>query len=112
MKIKIIDLLNMISKGEEIPNKIKYEDTTFTLYINEENRHYYQDDECKYFLFKVSCLNDLNDEVEILEEKGIPEKINCWYNYNGTDDKELTKIMLDELKDKYNEIIDYLKSKG
>ena len=49
---------------------------------------------------------------EIEEEKKIPEKINVWYEFNSTYDKELTKIMLDELKDKYNEIIDYLQSKG
>lgn len=46
------------------------------------------------------------------EEKKIPEKISVWYEFNATYDKELTKIMLDELKDKYNEIIDYLQGKG
>lgn len=106
--MKIIDLLNKIANGEEVPKKIKYD----------YNEWEYDEKAKTYYCGTCTLLNKykflyLNDEVEIIEEeKKIPEKINCWYNYNGTDDKELTKIMLDELKDKYNEIIDYLQSRG
>ena len=61
------------------------------------------------------CRNELHTaggyiwkfKSKIEEDKKI-ERIDVWYNYNGIDDKELTKIMLDELKDKANEIIDYI----
>ena len=40
MRIKIIDLLNMISKGEELPKRIKYDDkitSTYSLNTFNEN---------------------------------------------------------------------------
>lgn len=107
MKVTMYELLGMIKDGKA-PKKIKYENREYYLY---DNKSYLSTDKTR--IFDKIYFTDLNIEVEIIEEpKGIPEKIDCWYNYNGTDDKELTKIMLDELKDKYNEIIDYLKSKG
>ena len=54
--------------------------------------------------------------VHCEEEKKIPEKIDIWYSLKGTvneeDMKEMITIMFEELKDKYNQLIDYLKSKG
>lgn len=114
MKTTIYELLGMVKDGKA-PKKIKYDGQEYkiTKILLQDNNYYFnyinEDMEC---IFPINT-NHLNDEVEILEEpKGIPEKINCWYNYNGIDDKELTKIMLDELKDKINEILDYLESKG
>ena len=110
--MKVIDLLNKIANGEEVPKKVKYKGLYWEY---DKNYDDYRDneDDWVFGMSNYDITRMLNNEVEILEEsKGIPKKINCWYNYNGTDDKELTKIMLDELKDKYNEIIDYLESKG
>ena len=104
--MKIIDLLNKIANGEEIPKKIKV-----------DNRFYYEyDEDIDYrskdgtYLFDTYIQinkEDMNMEVEILEEeKKIPEKIK---------DKYCSQISKVELAQKYNEILDYLdylKSKG
>ena len=64
--MKVIDLLN--TPLNELPQKIKAEDKTYTLFIDEDtNYHYYQDDKCKYFMFSISCFEELNEEVEIID---------------------------------------------
>jgi len=111
-KIKIIDLLNMISKGEEVPKKIYYKGDIWYLEQDFSNRlPYYKNgynmdnllsgEEKDYFS------QSLNDEVEILEEKKIPEKIDNNYFLGLNDTAEIL-----ELYQKQCEIIDYLKSKG
>ena len=72
-KIKVIDLLNMISKGEEVPRKIKIKNVIYEyigyMYCTEKAN--YQDIED--YLFGKWNFNILNEEVEIIEE---PKKIN------------------------------------
>lgn len=74
--MRIIDLLNKIAKGEEVPKKIKHEDCIYILHINEDNLIYYQQENCKYFMFEIKCLSNLNDEIEIIEEEKEIEEIN------------------------------------
>ena len=65
--LKIIDLLNMISKGN-IPNKIKYEDKIFIL----ENMEYGKEYQCKEDDIIVVLdidINCLNEKIEILSEQ-------------------------------------------
>lgn len=108
-KLKVIDLLNMISRGEEVPKKIIFFNEMFI--FNEDNCNFlykYQKGKCQLF----ACCS-LNDEVEIIEEnkeeKKIPEKITmCTSGIMGFDGVE---NITTELKDKINEIIDYLESK-
>ena len=99
--MKIIDLLNKIANGEEVPKKIKIKDEIWIYdeidYIASDNRGY---------LFEVhtrtNC-QDLNEEVEILEEE-MPEKI---------EEIEVSMSIGEKIcANKINEIIDYLKSKG
>ena len=72
-KIKIIDLLCLISNYEEVPSKIKYEDEIFTFSgYNSASKNYKNELED---LFEVLDGSMLNDEVEILddeEDKDIP----------------------------------------
>ena len=63
--MKIIDLLNRIAKGEEVPNKIKYLDEIYE-YSNND-KFYYQNGFSMYRDF-YSEGNCLNDEIEIIEE--------------------------------------------
>lgn len=100
--MKIIDLLNKIANGEEIPKYIKYydilhqkEDTMMCCYNN--------------IIYKLdNDIIDLLDEVEILEEeKKIPEKLPI---YDCTD--AYSKFDINDNRKAINEIIDYLKSKG
>ena len=138
-KIRIIDLLNKIANGEEVPKKVRYNDelydteisNNFSLMIYEATGKMCDDGEVQLFL---------NDEIEILEEeKKIPEKHinNCgdliilgqqdnWtQKFNiKTKEMETTGIELNsyvfeainenfkDIENKIYEIIDYLKSKG
>lgn len=118
--MKIIELLNKIANGEEVPKKIKYRGTIWYLEQDFSNRlPYYKNGydtnnlltgrERDYFS------HSLNDEVEIIEEeKKIPEKLDI--KLNSDDENKVncyraTNLECD-LAFKINEIIDYLKSKG
>ena len=104
-KIKIIDLLNMISKGEEVPKKIRYEEYYYELkeYYNENWKQW----EYGYKTFTGGYLNIwrkdvLNDEVEIIEKKEMCHKCHKYpAEYNQTycefclgigEDKKIKKI--------------------
>ena len=69
--MKIIDLLNRIANGEEVPKKIKYDDIEYkiTKVMLEDNKYWKnyinEDMEC---LYPINT-NYLNDEIEILEEE-------------------------------------------
>lgn len=103
-KIRIIDLLNKIANGEEVPKEIMY-----------DNQDFYWCEPCKIYerfgdakdLYNL--LDNLNDEVEIIEEEHkIPEKLS---EYADIYADIITKWSCNEekLKNKINEIIDYLK---
>ena len=105
-KIRVIDLLNKIANGEEIPKKIKWGE--FILVWEELGFHDYKFlDTGDHFLYQGFAASVLNDEVEILEEeKKIPEKIE-------KEEIEISMAIGEQIcANKINEIIDYLKSKG
>ena len=110
--IKIIDLLNKIANGEEVPRAIKLEEHEY--WYNETEQDYYEGMGYEYeYLFKNLRTCWLNDKVEILEEpKKIPEKL--YYCAMDTDNKEIRFLIknINGLVDKINEILDYLESKG
>ena len=66
--MKVIDLLNKIAKGEEVPKKIVWHEVVFD-YIDGD---YFNDNGCSLFRHDediYSLLNMLNDEVEVIEEE-------------------------------------------
>ena len=75
MKIKVIDLLNKIANGEEVPEKIKIKNVIYEyrgyMYCTEKAN--YQDIED--YLFGKWNFNILNDYAEIIEEPKKIEKI-------------------------------------
>ncbi len=117
-KMTVIQLLNKIANGEEVPKKIKvgnkiYNYETFNIgkgdnYFTaewEEVKGYRINYDGTYYYLEIRDYN-LNDEVEILEEeKKIPEKL-----YGIVNPKEgITKVPNNEqLMFKINEIIDVL----
>ena len=114
-KIKIIDLLNKIANGEEVPKKIKINNIVYEyrsyMYCTEKAN--YQDIED--YLFGKWNFNILNEEAEILEdEKKIPEKIEpLQKDYMTLDDIKFTFSNSEMIiVNKINEILDYLKSEG
>ena len=123
--MKIIDLLNKIANGEEVPKKIKYYGDIFQFIgYNSASKNYYSEHDD---LFEVLDGSVLNEEIEIIEEeKKIPEKMGLFeiQEQELSEIDENTKLTLDYKKvskefsnihKKIEEIIDYLdylKSKG
>ena len=112
MKIKVIDLLNKIANGEEVPEKIKIKNVIYEyrgyMYCTEKAN--YQDIED--YLFGKWNFNILNDYAEIIEEPKKIEKLdikqeknikNNWkWKCNGYNISTPQKIMADKI----NELID------
>lgn len=109
--MKVIDLLNKIANGKA-PKYIKYNDNNYYLY---NNCSYLRMDKSRFF--DSVFFNELNDEVEIIEEKEekeVPKKIPYQFsldyiycNINETAKEEINKA-INDMYDKINEIIDYL----
>lgn len=112
--MKIIDLLNKIANNEEVPDAIKWGCHDFKWLIDE----YIAKDEYgepSLLNYLSRCPNMINDEIITFyktDEKKIPEKLEDYYlDKKGECPIELT-IYEQILRDKINDIIDYLKSKG
>jgi hypothetical protein len=94
--VKIIDLLNKIANGEEVPYKIKYNERIFE--YAEEIKWYLRDDmKCELSNSK-KCLND---EVKIIEEDKKIKKLEY-------DEHIVNDLLIADLYTKINEIIDKL----
>lgn len=79
--IKVIDLLNKIANGEEVPIEIEYRNKRYVL--NRTCKQYYEKGEGSYLDNKLAFKNTieyefygdfLNDEVKIIEEQIIEEQ--------------------------------------
>lgn len=110
--MKVIDLLNKIANGEEVPKKIKY-DTKNYYFRNYDYKEYnikndYIDEQTSF----IECIDffKLNDNIEIIEEDKpikevkLPKKLLMHYNDNVEEE-----IMLNRAR--INMILDYLKAK-
>lgn len=115
MKTTIYELLGMIKDGKA-PKKFIYDNQLFIL---DEEDNVYRSHLGNRFGAMYQLDIKLNDEIEILEgtleeEKKIPEKLDKYADVSGDLACEWT-FGEKKLKDKVNEIIDYLdylKSKG
>ena len=103
--MRIIDLLNKIANGEELPKKIKYDgyEWIFCKELNDYKKEY---DEYTDWLFEeYNLINCLNDEIEIIEEDKPIKKLKLYTNYEILEDNIRTTR---EICFKINEIIDRL----
>lgn len=96
-KIKIIELLNKIANGEELPKSIKYYGFIWQLH----NGNYVENGQRMLEDYLANgIVESLNDYVEILEDN--TEDIEELPDYNYS---------IKENRDKINEIIRYIKRK-
>lgn len=65
-KIKVIELLNKIANGEDLPKRIKIQDYVFEL--SKDYEHYYYNEDVEITHLINHNFSNLNDEVEILED--------------------------------------------
>lgn len=108
--MKVIDLLNKINKGEEIPKKVKYEDTIFAYDKDRKEYIYELDDWCsETILFKITnehthFIQDLlKAEVEVIEENKEIEEIDTTKIFEFTMDSVFE--WNNEMEDKINELV-------
>lgn len=117
-KIKVIDLLNMIANGEEVPERIKCNHYEFKW--NRDLKRYYHISSSATLGGGLSLDGILNDEVEIIEDKPTNEieKLDTrieqnikgnykWVVYNR-DSKYTLSTPQKIIANKLNEIIDVL----
>ena len=108
-KIKVIDLLNMISKGEEVPKRIRLFGDEFKIEDNEYYSVYTSELLISYF-GEDYLRAELNDEVEILDEPKKIEKISWGEKENlamyFTTSEEILARRTEKLKSSLNELID------
>ena len=115
--MKIIDLLNKIANGEEVPKKIKWENIIYAYseYDKDYLEYPFSDEEYRgLFDMRDSILTQfLNDEVEIIEEPKKIEKIarcdDVKMTHNGelykpTENEEILRIKVNELIDEVNKL--------
>ncbi len=125
MKITIYELLGLVKDGKA-PKTIKSEGHYYN--YNELEKDYYVGMGCDYeYLLANTSVKGLDDEIEIIEdtpkeENKIPMKI-YWdigdstytstiYNREHKINRDNFEELSNMYRQKINEIIDYLKSKG
>lgn len=103
--MKVIDLLVKISKGEELPKEVIYNQEKYTYKETSYGYDYINENYGGTGLFKGWCIDKiLNDEVIVIEEEKEIEKLNL-------DTDELLKNVVITAQDyviegKINELID------
>lgn len=112
--MKVIDLLNKIANGEEVPKKIRIDHWCYKFEWIEHESNYYDKHED---IDLMSCLSmdeeELNYEVhEIEEEKKIPEKLDVLIEIKSKDKIGALTNEVSEIQRRFNQLIDYFKSKG
>lgn len=124
-KLTIIQLLNKIAKGEEVPKKIKYKEDIYEYYKSSETIDYrYLDEETQGYGYLSSCIDYdtfscLNDEVEVIEDNKKIEKISwkekeslAGFIRNDNDKLDILARRTEKLKKSLNEIIEVLNDKN
>ena len=105
MKIKIIDLLNAIAEGKELPEKFMYKGHLY--YRQKMKGICYRCDELNEIFEECLVLEDLNDTIEIIEEPKKIEKITVREKTLGFPNGEWTARNMDKaFAIKINELID------
>jgi len=96
--MKIIELLNKIANGEDVPEKFRFAGQIF------EKQGSYIEDEDGDSIFASMCtdFSNINEEIEIIEEdiKRLPNAVHEPHNF------EEVVYIVEDLANKINEIID------
>lgn len=111
--MKIIDLLNKIANGEEVPKKIKYNSKVLCYCEAAKDYDGYNGTYLFEHLFKMDNTDSfINNEIEIIEEPKKIEKLNENTSYVSTENNigVDSSWCLNEkiIVRKINEIIDYI----
>ena len=113
--IKIIDLLNKIANGEEVPKKIRIAGWCYNFeWIEHDSNYFDKNGDIDLMSCLSMCNDELNREIKIIEDnekiEKIPYQFNLGYiycNINETAQEEINKT-INGIYDKLNEIIDHI----
>lgn len=110
--MKVIDLLNKIANGEEVPKKIRFDNKEWNMEYGEENVFYIDDTDNDLFIhfFRKNTIFTLNDEVEIIGEDNKIEKLDELIEIKSEDKIGSLVYEISCMQRKINEIIDKLNS--
>ena len=102
--IKIIDLFNMLANFEEMPKKIKCWGVDYSW--NQFDKDY-QESSGELLFGNMKGTYHLNDEVEIIEEEKVIEKLGKNFTFEDST-SELTKSdwQVSVISQKINELVD------
>lgn len=108
-KIKIIDLLNKIVNGEDLPEKIKWGTVNYILKQDSCDEHFYYEKEqgLASLVAELKTMDDLKSEVEILEDN--TEEIEELFDYR-TGENDLYNDNFDDMFRKINELVKVINS--
>lgn len=117
--MKVIDLLNKIANGEEVPKKIETEEDVF-VYVPCAYDYKCDNTTIKYWLFRDFVFgsngNYIDYEVEIIEEEKEIEKMETMYiDHSRISDSNVRYVFerqgaeVKKCKEKINELIDEIK---
>jgi hypothetical protein len=117
-KITIYELLGLVKDGQAPKRFIK--DNVLWYKGKSDTDHYYcENGKCQLNYIKLSELNDeielIDNEVEIIDnedEKKIPEKLFHCQMETDNDEIEFLVKNINYFVDRYNDLLDYIKSKG
>ena len=111
--MKVIDLLNKIATGEEVPKKIKYDNKYYTYNKEQDDYEIFTICHYDYLLDGINTFSSLNDEVEIIEEPkdnnftGLKMYQNgqevCSINYSSPKVKDEEPDLFEMIDDLYKE---------
>ena len=102
--MKVIDLLNKIANGEEVPKKIRIEHWCYKFEWVEHLENYYDEDSDIDIMSALSMSEEeLNYKVEIIEEKQDIEYLGKQDLY--VDDARGYSVNIEKFGDKINELI-------
>ena len=108
--MKIIDLLNKIANGEEVPSKIMYQDKIYYMVGNNDYENYEYDEE-PTLMYAIGNTHNINDDIEIIEDISKEDKkiekidFDLLQSFEDDDDKY---ISIEAICKKIDEIIDYI----
>ena len=109
LRIKIIDLLNKIANGEEVPKKIRITDvddriTRHYIFFYDEDDQEYKDNELFPLGARLILDRVLNKKVEVLDLLKEPKKIEKWGEGALEEMEKCTDYTLEDLQ-KYIRIL-------
>lgn len=97
--MKVIDLLNKIANGEEVPNKIQYD---YKIFYYDGSKYVYDNDvfnEYNRLEEFISYSTDLNKEIKFSEEDKEIEEIKDIWGSDGYLDMDSASDMVDKINE-------------